>query len=289
MPRSLARINIRSCLHLDEAATRPSVVITRSAAPAGRLRDPSINPPITQADLNTGYTFQTRQKHFKSQENLVVLAFSGGGTRAAAFSYGRISSSCGATEVIGPKGNNGPLARRRRHDHRRIRRELHRARLRPVRRQAVRRLRAAFPQARRARENSCPRAQSGQLGQTVVDGVGSFRTGGRFVRRDPVQRCDLRRPRSRRRPVHRGVGHRHLERRPDASSTRTSSMCCATDLNAVRLSRAAAASSAVPVVLSPSRINNYGGTCGDGHSVLGQGVHPIRRIRRVPLRERFAS
>ena len=36
-------------------------------------------------------------------------------------------------------------------------------------------------------------------------------------------------------------------------------MC--SDLNAVKLSRAAAASSAVPVVLSPVTINNYGGTC----------------------------
>ena len=35
------------------------------------------------------------------------------------------------------------------------------------------------------------------------------------------------------------------------------------DLNAVPLSRAAAASSAVPVVLSPVTINNYGGTCND--------------------------
>jgi NTE family protein len=33
------------------------------------------------------------------------------------------------------------------------------------------------------------------------------------------------------------------------------------DLNAVRLSRAAAASSAVPVALSPVTLNNYGGTC----------------------------
>jgi hypothetical protein len=46
-----------------------------------------INPPIKDADANTGYTFQTRQKHFKSQENLVVLAFSGG-IRAAALPYG---------------------------------------------------------------------------------------------------------------------------------------------------------------------------------------------------------
>jgi NTE family protein len=37
-------------------------------------------------------------------------------------------------------------------------------------------------------------------------------------------------------------------------------MCA--DLNSFRLARAAAASSAVPVVLSPITINNYGGTCG---------------------------
>ncbi len=49
-----------------------------------------VNPPVTQASLETGYMFQTRQKHFKNLEkgNLVILAFSGGGTRAAAFSYG---------------------------------------------------------------------------------------------------------------------------------------------------------------------------------------------------------
>ena len=33
------------------------------------------------------------------------------------------------------------------------------------------------------------------------------------------------------------------------------------DLNKVRLSRAAASSSAVPVVLSPVTLNNYGGNC----------------------------
>jgi hypothetical protein len=71
---------------LDGCATRP------------------INPPITRVDVNTGYTFQTRQKHFKSQENLVVLAFSGGGTRAAAFSYG-VLEFLRRTEVVGPLGN----------------------------------------------------------------------------------------------------------------------------------------------------------------------------------------
>lgn len=47
-----------------------------------------VNPPITQADPDAGYRIATRQAHFKSQETLVILAFSGGGTRAAAFSYG---------------------------------------------------------------------------------------------------------------------------------------------------------------------------------------------------------
>ena len=63
-----------------------------------------INPPITQVDVNTGYTFQTRQKYFKSQENLVILAFSGGGTRAAAFSYG-VLEFLRRTEIVGPMGN----------------------------------------------------------------------------------------------------------------------------------------------------------------------------------------
>ncbi|HSS70027.1 MAG TPA: DUF6421 family protein, partial [Casimicrobiaceae bacterium] len=42
-----------------------------------------VNPPITHVDPNGGYTFQTRQTHFKNLDkgNLVILAFSGGGTR----------------------------------------------------------------------------------------------------------------------------------------------------------------------------------------------------------------
>jgi NTE family protein len=47
-----------------------------------------LNPSITQADPSTGYCLATRQAHFKEQETLVILAFSGGGTRAAAFLYG---------------------------------------------------------------------------------------------------------------------------------------------------------------------------------------------------------
>ena len=63
-----------------------------------------INPPITQADPSTGYRFETRQARDRNPENLVILAFSGGGTRAAAFSYG-VLEFLRRTEVVGPRGN----------------------------------------------------------------------------------------------------------------------------------------------------------------------------------------
>jgi NTE family protein len=53
-------------------------------------------------------------------------------------------------------------------------------------------------------------------------------------------------------------------------------MC--SDLNAVKLSRAAAASSAVPVVLSPVTINNYGGTC-NARCRPGSSVYTIANAR----------
>ena len=63
-----------------------------------------VNPPITQADLRTGYRLETRQaKSTNSKENLVILAFSGGGTRAAAFSYG-VLEFLKRTEIVVPNG-----------------------------------------------------------------------------------------------------------------------------------------------------------------------------------------
>ncbi len=63
-----------------------------------------INPPITQVDTSKGYRYLVRQPRGADQDNLVILAFSGGGTRAAAFSYG-VLETLNRTEVVGPKGN----------------------------------------------------------------------------------------------------------------------------------------------------------------------------------------
>ena len=51
-----------------------------------------------------GYRVETPLARSPDKENLVILAFSGGGTRAAAFSYG-VLEFLRRTEVAGPKGN----------------------------------------------------------------------------------------------------------------------------------------------------------------------------------------
>lgn len=62
-----------------------------------------VNPPLAHADPATGYRYTTRPHYAKTSENLVILAFSGGGTRAAAFSYG-VLEFLRNTEVVGPRG-----------------------------------------------------------------------------------------------------------------------------------------------------------------------------------------
>ena len=84
--RSYALLALGMALLLGGCATRP------------------INPPMSEVDRSTGYRFLTRSEHFKDPQNLVVLAFSGGGTRAAAFSFG-VLQALRPMVVVGPKGN----------------------------------------------------------------------------------------------------------------------------------------------------------------------------------------
>src|SRR5512140_2979585 len=64
-----------------------------------------VNPPISEVDRSTGYRYVTRLAHSKDPQNLVVLAFSGGGMRAAAFSYG-VLEALRPIVLVGPKGGS---------------------------------------------------------------------------------------------------------------------------------------------------------------------------------------
>ena len=218
-----------------------------------------VNPPMTQVDPNGGYTFQTRQKHFKSRDTLVVLAFSGGGTRAAAFSYGALEF-LRRTEVAAPDGTKL-------------------------------RLLDAVDMITGVSGGSFTALAYGLYGDKLFADYEQ-----RFLKRN-VQGELLSRAVS---PSHwadyiggtagrselaanyydeilfngatfgdldRGDGPYIVASATDIStgsripfSQSVFNLMC-TDLNAIRLARAASASSAVPVVLSTVTLNNYGGTC----------------------------
>jgi NTE family protein len=218
-----------------------------------------VNPPLTYIDPDSGYTFQTRQKHFKSQDNLVILAFSGGGTRAAAFSYG-VLEFLRRTVVIGPQGNKV-------------------------------RLLDAVDVITGVSGGSFTALAYGLYGDKLFDDYEQ-----RFLKRNvqgeiiartlnPAYWGDLWSTGWGRSELaaqlydeilFNGATFGDLDRGDGplilASATDISTgarlgfnqmlfdVLCS-DLDAMRLSRAAAASSAVPVVLSSVTINNYGGTC----------------------------
>jgi NTE family protein len=218
-----------------------------------------INPPITQADPSKGYRFETRQVHAKDKDNLVILAFSGGGTRAAAFSYG-VLEFLRRTEVIGPKGNKVRLLDEvdaitgvsggsftalayGLYGDRLFAEYENRFLKRDVQGEIIARV---FSPANWGSLSSTAWGRS-ELAAQLYDEI--LFNGATFGDLD------------------RGTGPLILASATDISTgsrfvftQRVFDVICS-DLNAVPLSRAAAASSAVPVVLSPVTINNYGGTC----------------------------
>ena len=218
-----------------------------------------INTPITQVDVDRGYTFQNRQKHFKGQDNLVILAFSGGGTRAAAFSYG-VLEFLRRTQVIAPNG-------------------------------AKARLLDAVDVITGVSGGSFTALAYGLYGEKLFTDYEQ-----RFLKRD-VQGEIISRTLSPKfwgdlastgwgrselaaqlydeilfngatfGDLNRGDGPFIVASATDLTTgnrwpfTQSAFDVLCSDLESVRLSRAAAASSAVPVVLSPVTLNNYGGTC----------------------------
>jgi NTE family protein len=237
----------------------PSLLVLALLLLLGACATRPINPPITQADPSTGYRFEVRQAQVKNKDNLVILAFSGGGTRAAAFSYG-VLEFLRRTEIVGPKGNRGRLLDEvdvitgvsggsftalayglygnklfDEYEQRFLKRNV----------QGELIARALSP-AYWGKLGS-PGWGRSELAAQLYDEI--LFNGATFGDLD------------------RGAGPLILASATDISTgarfvfnQRTFDVICS-DLNAVSLSRAAAASSAVPVVLSSITIKNYGGTC----------------------------
>ena len=219
-----------------------------------------INPPIAHADPTVGYRIQNRPGFARHKEDIVVLAFSGGGTRAAAFSYG-VLEVLRDTEVIGPKGER-------------------------------QRLLDLVDVITGVSGGSFTALAYGLYGDRLF---GEYEQ--RFLKRNvegeligrvlsPVNWGSLASPDWGRSELAAdlydeilfdGATFADLQRKPgpmivaaatDLTSgarfyyTQTMFDILCSDLSAVKLSRAAASSSSVPVLLSPVTIHNYGGTCG---------------------------
>jgi len=244
MMRSCARyvLLLGSLLAIGGCATRP------------------VNPPITHVDPLSGYRFETRQAKSKNnKETLVILAFSGGGTRAAAFSYG-VLEFLRRTEIAAPNGDKLRLL------------------------DAVdvitgvsggsftalayglygEKLFADYEQRflkRNVQGELIARAFSPKYwGDLSSEGWGRSELASQLYDEILFNGATFG-------DLDRGSGPMIMASATDISTgsrfvfhQRTFNVICS-DLNAVPLSRAAAASSAVPVVLSSITIKNYGGTC----------------------------
>jgi NTE family protein len=218
-----------------------------------------VNPPVTRIDTSTGYRYETREKTESDRENVVVLAFSGGGTRAAAFAYG-VLEVLRKTEVAARDGRRFRLLDtvdvitgvsggsftalayglygdklfddyEQRFLKRNVEGELFARLLNPANWGSL--MTTTWGRSEMAAE----------LYDEILFNGATF--------------ADL----------ERGSGPLIIATATDISTgarlgfTQPQFDVLCSDLRSVRLSRAAAASSAVPLVLSPVTINNYGGTC----------------------------
>jgi NTE family protein len=219
-----------------------------------------VNPPLKEHEANAAYEFEHLERNRGNREDLVVLAFSGGGTRAAAFAYG-VLETLRRIEVTASSGDRY-------------------------------RLLDEVDLVTGVSGGSFTALAYGLYGEKLFDDYEQ-----RFLKRD-VQAELIKRIAN---PLNwgalwskgwgrselaanlydeilfHGATYADLERAAGpaivvgstdlASGSRVVfvpqnfDVMCA-DLGSFRLARAAAASSAVPVVLSPLTINNYGGSCG---------------------------
>ncbi|WP_074631117.1 MULTISPECIES: patatin-like phospholipase family protein [Nitrosospira] len=85
----------------------PSLLLVIVVAVLSGCATRPINPPLEWVDLKGGFRYETRWQHRigYDTENIIILAFSGGGTRAAAFAYGALEA-LRRMDLIFPTGLN---------------------------------------------------------------------------------------------------------------------------------------------------------------------------------------
>ena len=253
-----------------------------------------VNPPIERVDLASGYRMAQlikREQRRNHPEAMVLLAFSGGGTRAAAFSYGvleelrRTPISVGGQPepnrsfldevdlITGVSGGSFTALAYGLYGERLFTEFEPRFLKRDVQGELI--ARALSP--RNWGALSSPRYGRSELAADYYDEIlfGGATFGDLLKQRNApavlVTGTDL------------STGARF-----EFSQEQFDLLC--SDLAPVRLARAAATSSAVPVVLSPVTYSNYGGGCGAAMPSWVQDVvksdSPSRPAGRALLRFR---
>lgn len=218
-----------------------------------------INPKLDAADRKAGYRVETRAIRGEASDTMVVLAFSGGGTRAAAFSFGvleelrrteitvdgRRTRMLDEIDVItGVSGGSFTALAFALHGEKLFAEYEQRFLKRDVQGALISRFLSPFNWPALTSDSwGRSEAAAQYYDEILFDGA----TYGDLIGRNgPVavaSATDI------------STGSRFTFTQADWD------MICS-DLSRVPLSRAAAASSAVPFVLSAVTVNNYGGTCG---------------------------
>jgi NTE family protein len=242
LPRSALPILLTSLLALGGCATRP------------------VNPRLEHINPGSADLFDRAGQTATARENLVILAFSGGGTRAAAFSYG-VLEALRDFEIMTPAGRRLRLLDAvdvitgisggsftalayglygdklfDEYEKRFLKRNVQGALID----------RAVSPL---------------YWGELLSTGWGRSELAANLYDQilfNGATFADLARPGA---PLI-AVGATDLSTGSRLVFVKQNFDILCTDLSSFRIARAAAASSAVPVVLSPLTINNYGGTCG---------------------------
>lgn len=274
---------IRHVKHWLIAATLFGLAACTATAP--------INPPITQVKPDDGYRIVRLMKRATLLHNdpssLVLLAFSGGGTRAAALSYGVLEelrrttiTAYGHTHsvidevdlIAGVSGGSFTALSYALYGEQLFSEFVPRFLKRDVQGELLRRTLSPASWGQLASETYGRSELAADYYDEILFNGATFAD---LLKRDTpvavVTGTDL------------STGARF-----EFSQEHFDLLC--SDLGAVRLARAAATSSAVPVVLTPVTYHNYGGRCGATHPAWVQDVartdNPSRPAGRALLRYR---